>query len=75
MIQVSWQPLELKPGQSVEGIKLNWGEQDPPKNYARLSVPVYNTSVVIDVNRTGTVYVSVWLYNRAGDGPTAVLSE
>jgi hypothetical protein len=73
-ILVSWLPVVLKPWQSVEGIKLNWEERNPPKKIARLSVPVENTSVIIDVNTTSLVFISVWMYNKAGDGPIAVLN-
>ena len=42
---------------------------------AVLSVKADTLSVEVDLNYTGLVFISVWVFSRGGEGPAVVLSE
>ena len=73
-VNISWTLPALPPWRSVLGYKLNWGKVQPSA-VALMSVGAETSSVEVDVNLTGVVYVSVWAFSKGGEGPAVVLSE
>ena len=71
---MSWTVPSLPPWTSILGYKLNW-DRVWPSPIALLSVGAETSSVELDVDFTGVVYISVWAFSRGGDGPPVVLSE
>ena len=72
-VNVSWTVPSLPPWRSILGYKLNW-DTKWPLPVALLSVGADRSSVEVDVDLTGVVYISVWAFSRGGDGPAVVLS-
>ena len=73
-MNVSWSLPDPPPWMSVFGYKLNW-DNVPPIPIALMSVGAETSSIVVDVNFTGVVFISVWAFSRGGEGPPVLLSE
>ena len=73
-VNISWAVPSLPPWRSILGYKLNW-DRVWPSPIALLSVGAETSSVELDIDFTGVVYISVWAFGRGGDGPPVVLSE
>ena len=73
-VNISWAVPSLPPWTSILGYKLNW-DIVWPSPIALRSVGAETSSVELDVDFTGVVYISVWAFSRGGDGPPVVLSE
>ena len=73
-MNISWSRPDLPPWRSDFGYKLNWDDK-PLMPIAVLSVKADTLSVEVDLNYTGLVFISVWVFSRGGEGPAVVLSE
>ena len=74
-MHVIWDPPLGASVSPIAGYKLNWGLKYPPSSHGLWSVSANVFVHTIKTNITGVLYIAVWAYTNAADGPAAVTSK